>query len=291
MNVNNKLFYPIELSPLQIIKFVVYTLLLINFAYYIADDLEVARHTLRSDASWLDWAGVFRTSIDETAWFVLLLLFELETYALTDAALTPARVRLMHAVRLLCYVFLAHTIYANATAVFDLREDKPLAQDAKLCDYVGQEVSYTFNYQYTVIDSANCTSLDPAGQLYEMDGGAVITNEEGWRFEQYMSKLDLIESLSWIAIIFSIELIVRLQDKGISSGKRIRCLNMAKILFYGILWVAMGHWIYYGHYVYAWDEFVWIAGFAAIEMNVAEWRHEMEDQGASKHTPMAQLES
>lgn len=286
MNVNNKLFYPIELNALQIIKFTVYILLLINYVYYIGDDLETARHALRDNASLLDWMGVFRTSIDETAWFVLLLLFELETYALTDAALTPARLKLMHAVRCVCYLFLAHTIYANASAMFDMLEDKPLAERASVCDYVGQDVSFTFNYHYTAIDKNNCAQLNDGSQLYSMDSGAVITNEEGWRFEQYMSKLDLIESLSWIAVILSIELIVRLQDKGISSGKRIRCLNIAKIFFYGLLWVAMGHWIYFGHYVYAWDEFVWIAGFAAIEMNVAEWRQEMEKEGGSKHSPV-----
>ena len=28
--------------------------------------------------------------------------------------------------------------------------------------------------------------------------------------------------------------------------------------------------------MFAWDEFVWIAGFVAIEMNIVEWRDEIE---------------
>jgi len=27
--------------------------------------------------------------------------------------------------------------------------------------------------------------------------------------------------------------------------------------------------------MFAWDEFVWIAGFTAIEMNMVEWREEI----------------
>jgi hypothetical protein len=28
--------------------------------------------------------------------------------------------------------------------------------------------------------------------------------------------------------------------------------------------------------MYAWDEFVWITGFVAIEMNMAKWREEID---------------
>jgi hypothetical protein len=44
-----------------------------------------------------------------------------------------------------------------------------------------------------------------------------------------------------------------------------------------LLWAAAGYWIYRGHYMFAWDEFVWIAGFVAIEMNIVEWRNEIND--------------
>jgi len=32
--------------------------------------------------------------------------------------------------------------------------------------------------------------------------------------------------------------------------------------------------------MFAWDEFVWIAGFVAIEMNIVEWRDEINDAEA-----------
>lgn len=57
----------------QAIKWTVYTLLIINFVYYINEDWNRAVHTLRAGATFLDWFGEFATSIDETGWFVLYL--------------------------------------------------------------------------------------------------------------------------------------------------------------------------------------------------------------------------
>jgi hypothetical protein len=36
-----------------------------------------------------------------------------------------------------------------------------------------------------------------------------------------------------------------------------------------IYWATLSHWLY------VWDEFVWIAGFAAIEMNISDWRQDI----------------
>ena len=71
-----------QLDPRQLIKLVVYGLLLLNFGYYFLEELAIARHTLYAGSTFLDWTSAFATSIDEFAWFALLFLFELETYLL-----------------------------------------------------------------------------------------------------------------------------------------------------------------------------------------------------------------
>ena len=70
----------------QTLKLVIYVLLLINFVLYIIDDIRIASYTLQEDASFLDWTQSFATTIDESAWLILLFLFELETYMLSDEA-------------------------------------------------------------------------------------------------------------------------------------------------------------------------------------------------------------
>lgn len=261
----------------QYIKWAVYLLLTVNFSLYINEEWTVAQHVLRDGGSFLDWTASFKTSIDVTAWLILLFLFELETYALSDEQLTKRRVMLMHFIRLICYSFVAHTVYVNITTAHELLEDIPLAINS-LCELVDTNVSYTRNYAYTLIDQSNCQSLSTETQFYSMDAGAAVTDQTGWAFIQYMSKLDVIESISWISVMIAIDVVVRIQERGITSGPLLRGLNSAKLVFYSVLWVAIGHWLYYGLYLYAWDEFLWIAGFAAIEMNVAEWRQEIVEE-------------
>jgi hypothetical protein len=88
--------------------------------------------------------------------------------------------------------------------------------------------------------------------------------------------VDLVEATVWLLIVFLIEFMVRLQNRGISSGPLIRMGNVAKPALYGILVLIAAYWGVLEHWLYAWDEFIWIAGFIAIEMNVVEWRDELQ---------------
>ena len=83
----------------QAVKWMVYTLLIINFVFYIFEDWNRAVHTLDSGSTFLDWTGEFATSIDESAWFILLFMFELETYVIADKDWTTKVARVVHSTR------------------------------------------------------------------------------------------------------------------------------------------------------------------------------------------------
>ena len=44
--------------------------------------------------------------------------------------------------------------------------------------------------------------------------------------------------------------------------------------FYLVLIGVMLVWLFTGYYLYSWDAFLWIFGFWAIELNLAEWEQE-----------------
>ncbi len=261
------------------IKWTVYTLLLINFGYYIWEDSMVAAHSLRAGGTFLDWTTAFAASIDETAWFALLFLFELETHALPDEAFTAAVERTLHGARIVCYVFLAHTIYAYGVNVVDLeRKVTVLPEVTSLCELANREVSFTSNMQYTTIDAENCGELSDASEYYRMIVESVVTDAQGLAIEKQLGWADLIEAIVWLLIIFTIELEVRLQNREIAGGPMIRAANAAKGLLYGILLLITAYWALRSQWVYVWDELLWIGGFAVIEMNVLEWRDELLEE-------------
>jgi hypothetical protein len=90
--------------------------------------------------------------------------------------------------------------------------------------------------------------------------------------------VDLIEAAVWLLIIVAMEVVVRLQGRGVTGGPLIATANAMQTLFYLILLVIAVWWATLSHWLYFWDELVWIGGFAAIEMNLSKWRDEILEE-------------
>ena len=268
----------------QLIKWVVYTFLIINFVFYIIEDTTRAAHTLHAGSTFLDWTGAFTTTIDESAWFLLLAMFEIETYVIEDEDLTTWVAKTLHGVRLFCYALLAHTIYAYLTALISLQPTVAVADASSLCDLNGADISYVYNLEYTEINEQTCNSLSADKQFYWVGEDPVVADAEGLALERRLAKVDITEATLWLLAILSIEIVVRLQGQGVSSGRMITFANRATFVMYagiiaaGIYWASLSHWLY------LWDELVWIIGFVAIEFNLSEWLNEMLDTQAATKT-------
>lgn len=260
----------------QLIKWTVYSLLLLNWALYFQEDWHNAQYTLANGGSFLEWTSAFGTSLDEAAWFGLLLLWELETYALPDEALNRVMQWAFLALRGICYVFLAHTVFAWATAFYDLEETRSSPEITSLCQLAGQDVSFAYNQHYTLIDESNCDSLSSGPEYYYVDSTAV-TDSAGFRLETRSAWVDLQDAVTWLLIMFSIELGIMLQERDITGGPLTLVSRMVKV-FYGVLFFDAAYWAWLGHWLWAWDQVLWICGFWAIEYNLKEWRDQIDSR-------------
>ncbi len=282
MNLRALLPADLELHRVQQgIKWTVYTLLLINFGYYIAEDWNRALHTLGPDASFLDWAGEFAASIDEAGWFLLLAMFELETYVLEDDAWTGWVARVVHGVRIACYLMLAHTVYAYLVAAVSLQGAGPVDGVADLCELSDRGTSYVYNLHYADITATNCTELSDADRFFWIEVDTVVSDAAGLRLETELAWVDLAEAVTWLVIVLAIEIVVRLQNRNITEGTLINTAKRSQLVLYLLLIGFALYWATLSHWLYVWDEFVWIAGFAAIEMNLSEWRQDILEEQAT----------
>ena len=105
----------------------------------------------------------------------------------------------------------------------------------------------------------------------------VVSDISGLRLEKNLALVDILEVLVWLLILSTIEIMVWLHDKAITRGSLISFMRGAKYILYGSLWSIAAYWTYLGHYYFAWDEALWIVGFISIEMNVSDWRKEIEE--------------
>ena len=259
----------------QAVKWAVYTLLIINFVFYVFEDWYRAIHTLHAGSTFLDWTSEFANSIDESAWFLLLFMFELETYVVADEDWTGWIAHTVRGARLVCYVLIAHTVYAYIIVVANLLPTVAVENISDLCGLTGADVSYVYNLEYTKINEQNCGELSNESQFYWLAEDPIVSDMAGLNLERDLAWVDLIEAVVWLLILLAIELVVRLQGRSVTGGALMSTANTLKIFLYlslialGIYWATLSHWLY------LWDELVWIGGFAAIEMNVSQWRGEL----------------
>ena len=259
----------------QAIKWTVYTLLIVNFVFYVFEDWNRAVHTLNAGSTFLDWTSELATSIDESAWFLLLFMFELETYVVADKDWQGWIAHAVRGIRLFCYVLITHTVYAFMIIVINLQPTVAVENVSDLCAMTSADVSYVYNLEYTEVNEQTCGELSGASQFYWLADDPIVSDMAGLDLERDLAWADLVEVVVWLLILLAIETVVRLQGRGIIGGALISTANALKIFLYlslialGIYWATLSHWLY------LWDELVWIGGFAAIEMNVSQWRDEL----------------
>ena len=263
----------------QTIKWTVYALLIVNFVFYVFEDWNRAMFTLDASSTALKWAGEFATTIDELGWFLLLAMFEIETYIVDDEDWTGWIAHTVRGVRMFCYALIAHTVYAFTIVVIGLQPTVPVEDVTSLCDMVGADVSYVYNLEYTDVNEQTCGELSDELQFFWLADDPVVSDMAGLSLERDLAWADFAEVVLWLLILLAIEVIVRLQSHGVTGGTFISTLNALKFALYasliglGIYWASLSHWLY------LWDELVWIGGFAAIEMNVSQWRDELLGDG------------
>jgi hypothetical protein len=259
----------------QAIKWTVYTLLIINFVFYLFEDWNRAIHTLTAGSTFLDWTGEFATSIDESGWFLLLFMFEIETYVVDDDDWTGWVAYTVRGVRLLSYALIGHTVYAFIIVIIGLQPTIAVEDVTSLCDMVDDDVSYVYNLEYTDVSEQTCGELSDESQFFWLAEDPVVTDMAGLDLERELAWADLAEVVIWLLVLFAIEFVVWLQGRGTAGGALISTANAISYFLYALL-IALGiYWATLSHWLYLWDELVWICGFAAIEMNLSEWRGEL----------------
>ena len=268
----------------QVLKWTVYALLLINFAFYIGEDWNRIAYTLTAESTILNWTAEFATSIDYVGWILLLCMLELETYVLEDEDWKGWVAYAVRGVRFGCYAMIAHTLYAAVLTTINLQPTLAVENVSNLCDMIGEDVSYVYNLGYTDVTIETCDTLSVSTELYWVTSGLIVTDKVGLELERVLAWMDLWEVMLWLLILLAIETVVRLQDRGITEGIILSVANSLKILMYLILLTFGVYWAVLSHWLYLWDELLWVAGFAAIEMNITKWRDELQ---VEKTTPQS----
>jgi len=125
----------------QVFKYAIYAFLCYNMFIFFQGELGASAHTFRDGIALGDLILAFSASIDSMAWIVLLLVFELETYILSDESLKGPLLWGLNILKAFCYIFILYAAYGYIARLMVLLNNSPFSID-DACTLIG--TSYTY---------------------------------------------------------------------------------------------------------------------------------------------------
>ena len=264
-----------RLKVFHYFKYTVYALLTVNVYLFFSEEWAAVSHRFADGLAPGDIIEAFAASIDTAAWVALLLMFELQTFVLTDEQATRRTTVTLHVLRAFCYIVIVFAFIGYVTKLVFLLGATPLTGTTDLCSLVPGEWAYTIDLdEYDGITAANCAGFSDATSFFQLTGLQAVVDQRGLTDITRLAWVDVINAGVWLLVVLLLEIDVRLQERGKFEGLALRISNLSKYALYSILLLAAVYWGIKGDFVDFWDAFLWLVAFAFIELNVFEWRKE-----------------
>ena len=261
------------------IKYTVYIGLLFNFGRFIWDDYWAMQAALPPDASLDDYLTQFATSIDMLGWVGLVFLFELETYAVPDEKWTAWLAGVIRVLRIACYLLIAHGAYGYTAETLEYYDLHPVEGVTSICQLADQGESMQISvFEYEEITSENCASLSDQSEFFTVANEVAILDWSILHHVRFQEWVNIVNAYVWLIVVWLIEVEVFMQNRDRFGSKTLNRVRVVKTLFYLVLIGIMLIWFFTGYYLYSWDAFLWIFGFWAIELNLAEWEMQRKEE-------------
>ena len=259
-------------SWFQLFKYTVYSLLILNVFLFLNKELKAAAHRFVDGVIWSDMIDAFSSTIDTGAWVILILLFELETFLLSDEQLKGNIKWLLRILRSFSYVVICYAFYGYL-AKYGWVMDFVSIDETTLCQHIGESWMIEAD-NFKTITQENCESLNTAPNLLKKSDLNIFTDLPQWTASFRLALTDIFNSAAWILVVIVLEIDIWLQLKNQFKGKIYLLSKIIKGILYTVLLAAAIYWGIVGNFLEFWDAFLWIVAFIFIENNLFEWQAE-----------------
>ncbi len=257
----------------QVFKYTIYAILFYDLYLFFIDNLQTSEKIFTGNVALVDYLTVFSDSIDSAAWLLLVIIFELETFIMSDEKLLGVTQWIFFFAKAICYFFILYAFYGFVDKLMVISQTAPFKID-DVCQLVHSQYSYLVSLDdYQPINLTVCSALNQQ-PLVQIDGSNIIATKQALVQAQRLAWIDIINSADWIIIVIILEIDVYLQLRGKLTGRIRKISTLIKPPLYGILFIDAIYWGIKGGSIDFWDAFLWLAAFFFIEMNIFEWHNE-----------------
>lgn len=262
----------------QIFKYSVYSLLVVNLFLFLREDWQASAHIFTDGIRLGQLIEGFAATIDTASWVALLLVFELETWVISDDKLKGGLRWTLGVVKLLCYAIILYAFYGYVSKYMLMHTFEP-SVITDLCAPAASGISFlTTLDEFAVVTADNCAQLAKGNTFFQLPGRDIVASLATMKEAQWLTVIDVVNAGNWILIVGLLALEIRLQMKGRLGAGFIRGSVYIKGILYTVLLVCAILWGIDGDFLDFWDAFLWIVSFAFIELNLFEWNAETEGE-------------
>ena len=265
----------------QVFKYAIYTLIFFNVLYFLREEYLAVDSRFRNGIGWSQLIDAFSQFTDSLAWLVLLLIFELQTYVISDEKLRGPLKWLFNIVTAICYALIVQALvgyFNHMETIFTYTAYTA----GSACAAVGAIPSTALDlYEFAELTASNCAALGSEDLFFNaqheaLTGGATIDNLKK------LAVLDVLNATTWLGIILVLWIDIFLQMRGELTQRLFRWNNALKVVLYAILIGCCAYWGWLGDGIGFWDALLWILAFFFIELNLFRWHEETTEAALEK---------
>jgi hypothetical protein len=250
----------------QIFKYTIYSLLTYNIFLFFREDHIASTQVFRDGMSWFNIIEAYSASIDTSAWVILLLIFEVETYIVPEQWLKGRLEFTLNFMKTISYLFIVYSFYGYLMKYSLVHGSIVFNKDP--CGLLDTVYTYIISLdEYQPITAEQCILLS-SSPLYQLNGTQIIGTQPALMLIQRQAFVDVLNSADWLLIVLILEIDVYLQIRGKLTKRIIQISRVIKIILYSILFINAIYWGIEGTFLAFWDAFLWLIAFIFIEMNL-----------------------
>lgn len=254
-------------------KYSIYLLLGLDIVFFFQAEWLASDYTFSGGVSGTQVLSAYAATIDTAAWWVLLILFELETSLLRERRWGATAI-LIHVSTAACYALILTSFWGYLSKLLLLLAYAPIPADACSLAEVGNSLAIDFD-EYIPLGLEQCRTL--VGQsLVKLGELPIYASQSAAVAQQWLAWVDVVNAAAWLGVVAVLELDVFLQQRELLAGWVLTFSKAAKVILYGTLLLAAAYWAVWGDFVDGWDAFLWLLAFIFIELNLVNWHEEAE---------------
>ncbi|WP_420429140.1 hypothetical protein [Kordiimonas sp.] len=251
-------------------KYSIYTLIFINLIYFLREEYVALAARFPDGIGFRHAFDAFSQSTDSFAWLVLLLIFELQTYIISDEKLKGVLKWTLNLMAGVCYILILQALMGYINHMEVIYSFVPHMRGAA-CDAVGTVSSFAVDlYEFPELTAENCGLLTPGATFFNEPLNA-FTTAELLPYLENLALTDVVNAGTWVLIVVVLWIDIFLQLRGELTEKLYKWNGVLKAVLYATLIACCSYWAWLGDLMGFWDALLWIVAFFFIEMNLFKW--------------------